>query len=108
MSAQAGAGVFVSPRLAHCVTNFILLGGRFCFFKLRLQERSLCILQVYAPNDFLDKVPKYQPFLDKVGVALKKVTSAESIVVLRDFNAHVGTDDKARKGFNWKTKRLQH
>ena len=39
-----------------------------------------------------------QPFLDKVGVTLQKVTSAESIVLLGDFNAHVGTDDKTCKG----------
>ena len=28
MSDQAGEGIFVSPRLAHCVTDWILLGGR--------------------------------------------------------------------------------
>ena len=41
---------------------------------------------------------QYQPFLDKVDVALLKVTSAESIVLLGDFNAHVGTDCKTWKG----------
>ena len=31
------------------------------------------------------------PVLDEVGAALKKVTFAESIVLLGDFNTHVGT-----------------
>ena len=46
-SAQAGVGILVSPRLA---TDWIPHGGRVCLLKLRLQERSLYILQVYAPN----------------------------------------------------------
>ena len=40
---------------------------------------------------------QYQPFLDEVGVALQKVTFAESIVLLGDFNAHVSIDDKIWK-----------
>ena len=49
---------------------------------------------MYAPN----AEAQYQPFLDEVGVALQKVISAESIILLGDFNAHVGTDDKTWKG----------
>ena len=30
ISAQAGVGIFVIPRLAHCVTDWIQLGGRIC------------------------------------------------------------------------------
>ena len=93
MSSQAGVGIFVSPCLAHCVTDWTSLGGRVCLLKLRLQEQSLCILQVYAPNT----EAQYQPFLDEISVALQKVTSAESIVLLGDFNAHVGTDNKTWK-----------
>ena len=50
MSAQGGVGIFVSPHLAQSVTDWIPLGGRVCLLKLRLQERSQCILQMYAPN----------------------------------------------------------
>ena len=67
---------------------------KICLLKLRLQERSLRILQVYAPN----AETQYQPFLDKAGIAIQKVKSAESIVLLGNFNAHVGTDDKTWKG----------
>ena len=62
--------------------------GKVCLLKLRLQEQSLCILQMYTPN------AETQPFLDEVDVALPKITSAELIVLLGDFNAHMGTDDK--------------
>ena len=37
----------VSPNIAEC--DWVPLGERVCFSKLRLQERFLCILQVYAP-----------------------------------------------------------
>ena len=90
MPAQTGVGIFLSPRLAHCVTDWIPLGGRVCLLKLKLQELSWCISQIYTPN----AEAQYQAFLDEVGVALQKITSAESIFLLGDFNAHVGTDDK--------------
>ena len=93
MFVQAGVGIFVNPRLAHYVTDWIPLRGRVCLLKRRLHKQSLFILQMYASN----AETQYQPFLDKVDVALQKVTSAESIVLLGDFNAHVGIDDKTWK-----------
>ena len=59
-----------------------------------LQERSLCILQVYAPNI----ESQYEAFLEKVEVALGKVTSSESLVLFSNFNAHVGIDNTTWKG----------
>ena len=35
MSAQAGVGIFVIPRLAHCVTDWVPLGGRVCLLPTR-------------------------------------------------------------------------
>ena len=89
MSAQAGFGLLVSPHIADCVVDWVSLGGRVCLLKLRLQERSLCVLQVYA----LNIESQYKAFLEEVAVALRKATSAESLVLLGDFNAHVGTDN---------------
>ena len=39
MSAQAGVGIFVSPRLAHSAKDRIPLGAKICLLKLRLQKR---------------------------------------------------------------------
>ena len=79
--------------MAECVVDWVPLGGRVCLLKLRLQERSLCILQVYAP----DMESQYEAFLE-VEVALGKATSLESLVLLGDFNAHVGVNNAAWKG----------
>ena len=43
MCALAGVGIFVSPCLAHSVTDWIPLRGQVCLLKLRLQEQLLCI-----------------------------------------------------------------
>ena len=45
-SAQAGVGLLVSPNIAECVIDWVPLGGRVCFLKLRLQERSLYLTGV--------------------------------------------------------------
>ena len=78
MSAQFGVGLLVSPNIAECVVDWVPLGGRVCLLKLKLQERSLCILQVYAPNI----ESQYEAFLEEIEVALGKATSKESLVFL--------------------------
>ena len=62
--------------------------------KLKVKDRSLCLLQVYAPN----AVSEYQVFVDDVNDALQRVASTEFTIVLGDFNAHIGTDNETWKG----------
>ena len=94
MSAQAGVGILTSPRLSDCVSDWIPLGSRVCMLKLKVLDRSLCLLQVYAPN----ATSEYQAFVDEVNDALLRVSAAESTVLMGDFNAHVGTDTDTWKG----------
>ena len=48
MSAQTGVRTFTSPRLSDYESDWILLGSRVCMLKLKVLDRSLCLLQVYA------------------------------------------------------------
>ena len=48
-SAQAVVGIRTSPRLSDCVSDWISLGSRVCMLKLKVLDRSWCLLQVYAP-----------------------------------------------------------
>ena len=45
--------------------------------KLKVLDRSLCLLQVYAPN----ATSKYQAFVDEVNDALLRVSPTESTVL---------------------------
>ena len=94
MSAQAGVGILTSPRLSDCVSDWIPLGSRVCLLKLKVLDRSLCLLQVYAPK----ATSEYQDFEDDVNDALLRVLPTESTVLMGDFNAHVGTDTNTWKG----------
>ena len=52
------------------------------------------IARVYA----LNAVSEHQAFVDDVNDALQRVGSTESIILLRDFNAHIETDSETWKG----------
>ena len=95
MSSQAGVGILTSSRLSDCVSDWIPLVSRVCMLKLKVWDRSLCLLQVlYVPN----ASSEYQAFVDEVNDALLQVSSIESTVLMGDFNAHVGTDTDTFKG----------
>ena len=70
--------------------------------KLKVLNRSLCLLQVYAPNS----TSKYQAFVDEVNDALLRGLPTESTVLMGGggggVNAHVGTDTDTWKGVNQK------
>ena len=94
MSAQAGVGILASHRLSDSVSDWIPLGSRVCMLKLKVLDRSLCLLPVYAPN----ATSEYQAFVDKVNDALLRVSSTESTVLIVEFNAYVGTETDTWKG----------
>ena len=65
------------------------MGSRVGTLKPKVLNRSLCLLQVYAPN----ATSEYQAFVNDVNDALLRVSPTESTVLMEDdFNAHVGTD----------------
>ena len=57
MSAQASVGILTNFQLTNCVFDWIPLGSRACVLKLKVKNRSLRLLQVYAPN----AVSEYRP-----------------------------------------------
>ena len=69
MSAQTGVGILTSPRLSDCMSDCIPLRSRVCMLKLKVLDRSLCLLQVYAPNATV-ATSEQQACLDEVNDAL--------------------------------------
>ena len=74
--AQAGVEILESPQLSDCVFDWIPLRLRACMLKLKVKERSLCLLQVHAPNAVSD----YQAFVNDVNDALQRVRSTKSTI----------------------------
>ena len=62
--------------------------------KHKVLDRSLCLLQVYAPN----ATNEYQAFVDEVNEAFLRVSPTESTVLKQDFSAQVGTGPDTWKG----------
>ena len=85
------------PNRAEHVVDWVPLKEWVCLLQLRLQQRSLCVLPVYAPN----MESQYEAFPAKHEVASGKVASSQSLVVFGDFNAHVGIDNPTWKGVIW-------
>ena len=77
-AAQVGVGTLTSPRLSDCTSDWTSLGSRVCMLKLKVLDRSLCLLQVYAPN----ATSEYQAFVDEVNDALLRVSATESTVLM--------------------------
>ena len=62
--------------------------------KLKVLDRSLCLLQVYAPN----ATSENQAFVDDLNNALLRISPTEFRVLMVNFNAHVGIDTNTWKG----------
>ena len=93
LHAQAGVGILTNPRLAERVVEWRPISERVALLRLKLKEKTLALVQVYAPNT----ESEYAPFLDEVLGVLEGISGTDSIVLLGDFNAHVGNDAQTWK-----------
>uniref|UniRef100_A0A8C6MDN2 Endonuclease/exonuclease/phosphatase domain-containing protein n=1 Tax=Nothobranchius furzeri TaxID=105023 RepID=A0A8C6MDN2_NOTFU len=91
---KAGVGFLLAPRLSACVLGFTPEDERVASLRLRVGEQALTVVWAFAPNISSD----YPPFLESVGQVLDSAPSGDSIVLLRDFSAHVGNDSMTWRG----------
>ncbi|MGH2507006.1 MAG: reverse transcriptase domain-containing protein [Ktedonobacteraceae bacterium] len=92
--AHAGVGILTSPRMAEQVIEWTPVSERVCVLRLRIGSRGLTLVQIYAPNE----EKEYTSFLDEVALTLETVSPTDSLMLIGDFNAHVGNDDRTWRG----------
>ncbi|KAK3514795.1 hypothetical protein QTP70_032195, partial [Hemibagrus guttatus] len=89
---RAGVGLLIAPQLSRHVMEFSPVNERVVSLRLRAGDRCLTVVSAYGPNGSVE----YPTFLETLQGVLEG--AGDSIVLLGDFNAHVGNDSDTWRG----------
>ncbi|KAK3529492.1 hypothetical protein QTP70_031733, partial [Hemibagrus guttatus] len=91
---RAGVGLLIAPQLSRHVLEFSPVNERVVSLRLRAGDRCLTVVSAYGPNGSVE----YPTFLETLRGVLEGALTGDSIVLLGDFNAHVGNDSDTWRG----------
>ncbi|KAK3515146.1 hypothetical protein QTP70_007456 [Hemibagrus guttatus] len=91
---RAGVGLLIAPQLSRHVLEFSPVNKRVVSLRLWAGHRCLSVVSAYGPNGSVD----YPTFLETLRGVLEGAQTGDSIVLLGDFNAHVGNDSDTWRG----------
>ncbi|KAK3571523.1 hypothetical protein QTP86_012904 [Hemibagrus guttatus] len=90
----AGMGLLIAPQLSRHVLEFSPVNERVVSLRLQGGDRCLTVISAYGPNGSVE----YPTFLETLRGVLEGAPTGDSIVLLGDFNAHVGNDSDTWRG----------
>ncbi|KAK3522624.1 hypothetical protein QTP86_028195 [Hemibagrus guttatus] len=90
----AGVGLLIAPQLSRHVLEFSPVNERVVSLHLRAGDRCLTVVSAYGPNGSVE----YPTFLETLRGVLEGALTGDFIVLLGDFNAHVGNDSDTWRG----------
>ncbi|KAK3518329.1 hypothetical protein QTP86_018784, partial [Hemibagrus guttatus] len=91
---QAGVGLLIAPQLSCHMLEFSPVNERVVSLRLQAGDRCLTVVSAYGPNGSVE----YPTFLETLRGVLEGAPTGDSIVLVGDFNAHVGNDSDTWRG----------
>ncbi|KAK3526805.1 hypothetical protein QTP70_033550 [Hemibagrus guttatus] len=91
---RAGVGLLIVPQLSRHVLEFSPVNKRVVSLRLQAGDRCLTVVSAYGPNGSVE----YPTFLETLQGVLEGAPTGDSIVLLGDFNTHVGNDSDTWRG----------
>ena len=86
--------MLIAPQLSHHVLEFFAVNERVVSLCLWVWDRSLTVVSAYGSNSSVE----YPASLETLGGVLESALTGDSVVLLGDFNAHVGSDSVTWRG----------
>ncbi|KAK3550921.1 hypothetical protein QTP70_008731 [Hemibagrus guttatus] len=86
--------LLIAPQLSCHVLEFFPVNERVFSLRLRARDRCLTVVSAYGPNGSVE----YPTFLETLRGVLEGAPTGDSIVLLGDFNSHVGNDSDIWRG----------